>query len=427
MLTKNKLQPVAAAAVRAMLDDGGELALIDVREELIFSQNHLLWARNVPLSRLELRFARLVPRKTTRIVLIDDDDGLASRAAAVLARAGYSDLCYLQSGVAAWEKAGFVTFSGVHVPSKAFGEFVEHDSGTPSIGAQELDALMRGGADIKVLDSRPFDEYSRISIPTGVNVPGAELVLRARDIAPSPATTIVVYCAGRTRSIIGAQSLINAGVPNKVVALRNGTMGWHLAGLTCAAGKAERAPAFSDKGLAWAKSAAEIVAHKFGVERIDRAQVEAWRRDGARTALPLSQAWPARCQPMVPLRNATTLLGTPALISDCAPMIDRVRPAQLTMMRVSGSGAAAPARSTSSAPGTLMPEGIEMREYSSNGRLSSTTILVPLFIMASSSAALTLGVSLSCSTNSPKALLGTCTPEKVTKPAVSQAATPPSR
>ena len=187
MPNSKTLHTITAAAVRAMLDDGAELALIDVREELIFSQNHLLWARNVPLSRLELRFARLVPRQTTRIVLIDDDDGLAPRAAAVLARAGYSDLSYLQGGVAAWEKAGFVTFSGVHVPSKAFGEFVEHDSGTPSIGAQELDAMMRDGADIKVLDSRPFDEYSRISIPTGVNVPGAELVLRARDIAPSPA------------------------------------------------------------------------------------------------------------------------------------------------------------------------------------------------------------------------------------------------
>ena len=62
-------------------------------------------------------------------------------------------------------------------------------------------------------------------------MPGAELVLRVHDIAPSPDTLIVVNCAGRTRSIIGAQSLINAGVPNKVVALRNGTMGWHLAGL----------------------------------------------------------------------------------------------------------------------------------------------------------------------------------------------------
>src|SRR5207245_8921614 len=62
-----------------------------------------------------------------------------------------------------------------------------------------------------------------------VSVPGAELVLRAREAAPDPATTIIVNCAGRTRSIIGTQSLINAGVANKVVALRNGTIGWTLA------------------------------------------------------------------------------------------------------------------------------------------------------------------------------------------------------
>ena len=89
-----------------MLDDGKELALVDVREELIFSQNHLLWARNVPLSRLELRFARLVPRKSTRIVLCDDNDGLAERAAVILADAGYSDLSCLDGGIAAWETAG---------------------------------------------------------------------------------------------------------------------------------------------------------------------------------------------------------------------------------------------------------------------------------------------------------------------------------
>ena len=151
-------------------------------------------------------------------------------------------------------------FSGVHVPCKAFGEFVEHDSRTPSISAVELDAMMQNGTDLKVLDSRPFDEYTRISIPTGINVPGAELVLRVREIVPSPSTTIVVNCAGRTRSIIGAQSLINAGIPNKVVALRNGTMGWHLAGFTCESRKSDRAPNFSDSGLAWAKSAAQLVA-----------------------------------------------------------------------------------------------------------------------------------------------------------------------
>jgi rhodanese-related sulfurtransferase len=283
MLGKTTLRPVTAAAVKTMLGDGQELALIDVREELTFSQNHLLWARNAPLSRLELRFARLVPRKTTRIVLCDDNDGLAQHAANILARAAYSDISYLDGGVAAWENAGYVTFSGVHVPSKAFGEFVEHDCGTPSISAQELDALMRTGTKMVVLDSRPFDEYSRISIPTGINVPGAELVLRIHDIAASPDITIVVNCAGRTRSIIGAQSLINAGVPNKVVALRNGTMGWHLAGLTCASGKAERAPAVSQAGFAWAKPAAEAVARRWKIERIDRATLDNWLGDERRT------------------------------------------------------------------------------------------------------------------------------------------------
>ncbi len=130
---------------------------------------------------------------------------------------------------------------------------------------------------------------------------------------------------------------------------------------------------------------------------------------------------------MVPLRSATTLLGTPALISDCAPMMLRVRPAQLTTTMVSGEGAMSRTRSTSSAPGTLTEVGIETRWYSSNGRLSSTTMSVPSRISRSSSSALMLGVPLACSTNSPNALLGTLTPENSTRPAAAQAATPPSR
>ena len=275
--------PLSPAPVKAMLSDGQELALIDLREELIFSRSHLLCARNVPLSRLELRFARLVPRKTTRVVLIDDDDGLCARAAAVLAGAGYSDVSCLAGGNAAWAAAGFEVFSGVNVPSKAFGEFIEHHNHTPSVSAGELDALLRARADMVVLDSRPFDEYSRISIPGGVNVPGAELVLHVHDIAPSPDTLIVVNCAGRTRSIIGAQSLINAGVPNKVVALRNGTMGWHLAGFTCDKGKSARFPALSEGGLARAKQAADAVARRFDIARISSATLEHWCADPTRT------------------------------------------------------------------------------------------------------------------------------------------------
>ncbi|MGE0037621.1 MAG: rhodanese-like domain-containing protein [Xanthobacteraceae bacterium] len=285
MLTRVPAKFVTPAAVKAMLSDGKEVALIDVREELIYSQSHLLWARCVPLSRLELKFARLVPRKGTRIVLVDDNDGLAARAAAVLAENGYSEVAILDGGNDAWAAAGYELFSGVYVPSKAFGEFIEHDCDTPNISADELAALIRDRADMVILDSRPLDEFSRVSIPTATNVPGAELVLRARDMAPSPDTLVVVNCAGRTRSIIGAQSLINAGLPNKVVALRNGTMGFTLAGHSCDSGKTRQAPPPSTDALAWAQSAAAEVAKRHGVIRIDAAALARFRDESEERTL----------------------------------------------------------------------------------------------------------------------------------------------
>ncbi len=280
-----KLRPVTPAAVKAMLGDGKELALIDVREELTFSQNHLLWARNVPLSRLELRFAPLVPRKSTRIVLSTTMTAWSQRAAAILARAGYSDIANLDGGMAGWEKAGFVTFSGVHVPSKAFGEFVEHDSGTPSVCANELDALMHDGTKLVVLDSRPFDEYTRVSIPTGINVPGAELVLRVRDIAPSPDTTIVVNCAGRTRSIIGAQSLINAGIAQQ----GDGAAQRHHGLASCRLDLRQRqdrprAAAFAAKASPGRRQAAEGGRDRNSASRAPTApRSRQWRKDATRT------------------------------------------------------------------------------------------------------------------------------------------------
>jgi rhodanese-related sulfurtransferase len=278
-------QPIAAAELRSMFDDGDELAILDVREELIYSDSHLLHARSAPLSRLELRVPCLVPRRATRIVLVDDGDGLAERAAAVLARHRYDNLFVLKDGLAGWSMAGYMLFSGMNVPSKAFGEVVEHESRTPSIDVTELERMIDSGDDVVIVDSRPFDEFIRVSIPTATNVPGGELVLRLPELAPSPTTTVVVNCAGRTRSIIGAQSLINAGLPNRVVALRNGTMGWTLAGLAPDRGKDHRLPIAppSPRALDWAKSAADAVAQRCGVRSIDLQQLRRWQAERDRT------------------------------------------------------------------------------------------------------------------------------------------------
>jgi len=274
---------VSAAALAAMLEDGGELALLDVREEGVFAKGHLFLAASVPLSRLELKLARLVPRRSTRIVLCDADDGLAARAAATLAGFGYTDVAVLEGGVAAWRAIGRELFAGVYVPSKAFGEHVEHHDGTPSISAEELAAKRAAGEKMVVLDSRPLTEFQRMSLPGALDCPGAELVHRIFEIAPDPDTLVVVNCAGRTRSIIGAQSLRNAGVPHRVVALRNGTMGWTLAGLALEHGKREMAPPPRAAALEKARAAAQAVAERFSVRTATDREVREWQGDDGRT------------------------------------------------------------------------------------------------------------------------------------------------
>ncbi len=276
---------IDAKELKARLHDGGEIALLDAREELPFGRRHLLMASCVPLSRLELLLDDLVPRRATRVVWCDDNEGLAARAAARASALGYQNVALLDGGIAAWEAAGFRVYSGVHVASKAFAEVVEHEAGTPWISAEELQALIDRKADIAIYDSRSFEEYHNNSVPTAISVPGAELVYRFADLAPSPATTVIVNCGGRTRSIIGAQSLINAGVSNKVVSLKDGTMAWHLAGLDVVHGATQRPPDVTPRGLEAAQERAARVAERHGIARIDRQTLDAWRAEAGQRSL----------------------------------------------------------------------------------------------------------------------------------------------
>jgi rhodanese-related sulfurtransferase len=262
---------ISADQLKAALHDGHEIALLDAREEVPYHERHLLMAACVPLGRLEAIVPSSVPRKSTRVVWCDDGEGLAQRAAARMTALGYPDVAVLDGGIAAWEQAGHRIYSGVHVPSKAFAEVVEHAAHTPWITAEELKAMMDRKENFVLFDSRSFEEFHENSIPTAISVPGAELVYRFADLVSSADTTVVVNCGGRTRSIIGAQSLINAGVPNKVVSLRNGTQDWHLYGYEVLKGSTARAPAVSPTGAAMARTAANRVAERFGIPRIDGA------------------------------------------------------------------------------------------------------------------------------------------------------------
>jgi rhodanese-related sulfurtransferase len=281
----NGVRRIRAQDLKAQIRDGGEIAILDAREEMTFGRRHLLMASCVPRSRMELMVDDLVPRRDTRVVWCDDGDGLAEPAAERMAALGYTNVALLDGGIGAWEKAGYRIYSGVHVPSKAFAEVVEHEAATPYITAEELKSLIDRKADITIYDSRSYEEYNNNSIPGAISVPGAELVYRFADLTPSSDTMVVVNCGGRTRSIIGAQSLINAGFRNKIVSLKDGTMAWHLAGFDVVNGATRRPPEVSAKGFDAAKKGAAAVAKLCAIPRIDAATLAAWRAEASRRTL----------------------------------------------------------------------------------------------------------------------------------------------
>jgi rhodanese-related sulfurtransferase len=276
---------ISAAELKAAFHDSGEIALLDAREEVPFDARHIFWAACMPLGRIETTVDDRVPRRKTRIVWCDDGGGLAHAAARTTLALGYTNSAVLNGGIDAWEATGFRTYSGIHVPSKAFAEVVEHEASTPHISVNELDQMIQSKADIAIFDTRSYEEYHSNSIPGAISVPGAELLYRFKDLTPSEETLVVVNCGGRTRSIIGAQALINAGVPNRVVSLKNGTQDWHLGGFPVLRGAEHQAPDVSAPGLKLAQSGANRIAALCEVRRIDKSTLDAWRSQASTQTL----------------------------------------------------------------------------------------------------------------------------------------------
>lgn len=260
-----------------------ELALIDLRDEAAFATGHPLFAAQIPLRRLEVEAPWRLPRRDVPLVVYDAGEGFVAPAIERLGALGFTEVHALDGGLDGWAAAGFELFEDVNSYSKAFGELVEHYRHTPSLPANDVQALIDEKADIAILDARRFDEYATMAIPGGVRVPGAELVLRAREVAPDPDTTIIVNCAGRTRSIIGAQSLVNAGLPHRVFALRNGTIGWTLAGQDLAKGQAQRAPEPDGDAIDEARRRARAVSYRAGVRHVSWDELTCLQAQATRT------------------------------------------------------------------------------------------------------------------------------------------------
>lgn len=276
---------VDVATLRKLFSQPAEIALLDVREQGVQARDgHILRSAGLALSQLELRAATLLPRLGAPLVITDGgDEILARRAAKILHALGYSDVRILAGGVAAWQAAGGELFTGTSALSKGFGEFVEQQYGTPHLSATELKRRVAAGEDILLVDGRTLAEFEDFSIPGALACPNGELVHRIHPLLGSERTTVVVNCAGRTRSIIGAQTLINAGLSNPVLALENGTMDWLVEGFELQHGVQAAAPRPQSREAARATAAGLI--ERYGIVQIDLPTLGEYRRQAHQRTL----------------------------------------------------------------------------------------------------------------------------------------------
>ncbi|WP_053130377.1 cystathionine beta-lyase [Pseudomonas sp. MIACH] len=277
-------QTITPRQLQQWLFDGQEIAVFDVREHGQYGEAHLFHGVNLPYSRLELEVRRLAPNPQVRLVIYDQDGGtVAALVAARLQVLGYRRVHVLEGGADGWQAAGLQLFAGVHVPSKAFGELVEEASHTPHVTARQLADWQASGAPLVVLDGRPFDEYRKMTIPGSICCPNGELGYRVHDLVADDSTPIVVNCAGRTRSIIGAQTLINLGLKNPIYALENGTQGWYLEDFQLEHGSTRRYADQVSTDLARQRLAARQLAERAGVVTVSADQVRQWADDAQRS------------------------------------------------------------------------------------------------------------------------------------------------
>ena len=141
---------LCAREVADRLRDGEEIAFIDVREHGQYGEAHPLRVVSIPYSVLETRIEDFVPRRATRIVLLDEGDGIAARAARALSAMGFTEVDILEGGMPAWAAAGLEVYKGVNVVCKAFGEVVEHACATPAIDPSEPKSMVDNGANLAI-------------------------------------------------------------------------------------------------------------------------------------------------------------------------------------------------------------------------------------------------------------------------------------
>jgi rhodanese-related sulfurtransferase len=246
------MKTISPGELAGLMNSDGLYAVFDVRERGEFNNGQIPNSTSLPRSQIECRIAELVPNRTVGIVVYDDDGERAALAAHTLAEYGYRSVSVLEGGLNEWRKQGRPTASGVQCAEQSLRGKVQHERRIPEITPEELQRL-GGRADLLILDMRTPKNTRASVFPAASTFPAATWFWAAG--CGKPGRTVVVNCAGRTRSISARRRFRRLGL-NNVRALRNGTMGWVLAGFDLESKPSRKSPVASAASRQNARSCA---------------------------------------------------------------------------------------------------------------------------------------------------------------------------
>jgi rhodanese-related sulfurtransferase len=111
-ITQNP-QFIDAAGVKQLME-AEKLHLIDVRESVEFSEEHIPGSKLLPLSQFTPEKISLIPGK--EIVIYCQSGNRSKKAAQKLIQAGFRDFRQLQGGITTWKQSGYATKINKNAP-----------------------------------------------------------------------------------------------------------------------------------------------------------------------------------------------------------------------------------------------------------------------------------------------------------------------
>jgi rhodanese-related sulfurtransferase len=80
--------------------------VLDVRDATEFAGGHMLGAKNIPVADIEKRAGEIEKQKSRPVIVLCNEGGRASKAAALLRARGFEKVVNLSGGFPAWQQAG---------------------------------------------------------------------------------------------------------------------------------------------------------------------------------------------------------------------------------------------------------------------------------------------------------------------------------